>query len=181
MLIVTCRLCLIYVTASSYALCLTGACHYLNQCCPRLLMPYGITTPQWMSSIWPSDTLWHQRFQLSMVHIMAPHLFSTKSLNQCYYHFFFQNSSVSIKENAFENAVWKWRPWRPTHRPSLGKYFGPIMQNHWQDIRWAWIKQYHTWLSYMAATWISSWKMLIFMQWNFYYNQGQRSIQMFMV
>ena len=34
------------------AWCRQAASHYLSQCCPRSLSPYGVTRPQWVN--WPS-------------------------------------------------------------------------------------------------------------------------------
>ena len=37
------------------AWCRQATSHYLNQCWPRSLPPYGITRPQWFNSSWPGD------------------------------------------------------------------------------------------------------------------------------
>ena len=44
------------------AWCHQATSHYLSQCWPRSWWPYGITRPQWVKSMWPSDTLWRHRF-----------------------------------------------------------------------------------------------------------------------
>ena len=41
------------------AWCRQAASHYLSQCCPRSLSPYGVTRPQWVNSSWPSDAICH--------------------------------------------------------------------------------------------------------------------------
>ena len=41
------------------AWCLMAPGHYLNQCWPSSMTPYGITKPKWVDSLWPSDTIWH--------------------------------------------------------------------------------------------------------------------------
>ena len=37
------------------AWCRQAASHYLNQCWPRPMSPYGITRPQWINSLRPGD------------------------------------------------------------------------------------------------------------------------------
>ena len=39
------------------AWCRQATSHYLSQCWPRSLSPYGITRPQWVNWLWPSDTI----------------------------------------------------------------------------------------------------------------------------
>ena len=34
------------------AWCRQAASHYLSQCCPRSLSPYGVTRPQWVNTVW---------------------------------------------------------------------------------------------------------------------------------
>ena len=36
------------------AWCRQATSHYLNQCWPRSMSPYGITRPRWVNSLWPS-------------------------------------------------------------------------------------------------------------------------------
>ena len=40
--------------------CLQATSHYLSQCWPRSLTPYGITRPQWVNSSKLCDTYMHQ-------------------------------------------------------------------------------------------------------------------------
>ena len=42
------------------AWCHQAPSHYLSQCWPRSLSPYGVTMPQWVNSFWPRDAIWHQ-------------------------------------------------------------------------------------------------------------------------
>ena len=39
------------------AWCRQAASHYLSQCCPKSLSPYGVTRPQWVNSLRPSDDI----------------------------------------------------------------------------------------------------------------------------
>ena len=41
------------------AWCRQATSHYLNQCWPRSPMPYGVTRPQCVNSLWPSDDIWY--------------------------------------------------------------------------------------------------------------------------
>ena len=40
------------------AWCHQAASHYLSQCCPRSLSPYGVTRPQWVNSLAPGKFEW---------------------------------------------------------------------------------------------------------------------------
>ena len=40
------------------AWCRQATSHYLNQCWPISLSPYGVTRPQWVNSLWPSEAIW---------------------------------------------------------------------------------------------------------------------------
>ena len=43
------------------AWCRQAASHYLGHCWPRFVSLYGVTRPQWVNSLWPSDTMcWHK-------------------------------------------------------------------------------------------------------------------------
>ena len=67
--------------------------HYLSQCWPRSLSPYGVTRPQWVkkivsevNSLWPSDAIWWHRSESTFAQVMA---FSCQTaprhyLNQCW-------------------------------------------------------------------------------------------------
>ena len=37
--------------------CCQAASHYLNQCWPKSLTPYGLTWPQWINSLWPDISI----------------------------------------------------------------------------------------------------------------------------
>ena len=39
--------------AQVMACCLTALSHYLSQCWPSSMSPYGVTRPQWVKSVWP--------------------------------------------------------------------------------------------------------------------------------
>ena len=43
------------------AWCRQATSHYLSQCWSRSLSPYGVTRPEWVNSLRPSDALWHHR------------------------------------------------------------------------------------------------------------------------
>ena len=60
------------------ACCHQATSHYLTQCWPRSLSPYGITSPEWVNTLWPSDTIWWHRSSSTLVKIMAC------CLNQCF-------------------------------------------------------------------------------------------------
>ena len=59
--------------------------HYLNQCWPRSMMPYGITRPQWVNSLRPSDAIWWHRSGSTLARVMACCLTAPSHyLNQCW-------------------------------------------------------------------------------------------------
>ena len=72
------------------AWCGQATSHYLSQCWPRSLSPYGLTRPQWVNqmyfnSIWPSDAIWHHRAWSTLVQVMACCLTAPSHyLNQCW-------------------------------------------------------------------------------------------------
>ena len=41
--------------------CRQTTSHYLSQCWPRSMPPNGVTRPQWVNSLWPSDAIWRHR------------------------------------------------------------------------------------------------------------------------
>ena len=43
------------------AWCRQAASHYLSQCCPRSLSPYGVTRPQWVNSLFLSGSKCHSK------------------------------------------------------------------------------------------------------------------------
>ena len=52
---------------------------------PRSLMPYGITRPQWVNSLWPSDTTWWYKTWSTLAQVMACCLMTTSHyLSQCW-------------------------------------------------------------------------------------------------
>ena len=87
--------------AQVMAWCCQATSHYLSQCWPRSLLPYGVTRPQWvksansvgsiieahhkfkfcgstgthrictLNSLWPSDAIWQQRSGSTLAQVMA--------------------------------------------------------------------------------------------------------------
>ena len=67
------------------AWCCQATSHYLSQCWPRSLSPYGVTRPQWVNSLWPSNTIWRHRSGSTLAEIMACCLTAPSHyLNQCW-------------------------------------------------------------------------------------------------
>ena len=60
------------------AWCSQATSHYLNQCWPRSMLPYGITKPWWVHSFRPSDAYMHWWPMPTFVQIMACCLNGTK-------------------------------------------------------------------------------------------------------
>ena len=48
------------------AWCCQATSHYLDQCWPRSPTPYGVTRPQRVNSVWPSDTIWRHRSESTL-------------------------------------------------------------------------------------------------------------------
>ena len=67
------------------AWCLMAPSHYLNQCWPSSITPHGNTRPQWVDSLWPSDTIRHHRSWSTSVQVTACWLAAPSHyLNQCW-------------------------------------------------------------------------------------------------
>ena len=49
------------ILAQVMACCHQAPRHYLKQCWPSSMSPYGITRGQWVNSLWPSDARWRQK------------------------------------------------------------------------------------------------------------------------
>ena len=97
--------------------CRLTTSHNVSQCWPRSMSPYDVTRPQWLDTLWPSDTYmrrWsnQQWFRQWLVAWSAP----SHYLNQCWNIVnwtirhkiqwnFNQNESIFIQENAFEKIV----------------------------------------------------------------------------
>ena len=64
------------------AWCHQATSHYLSQCWHSSPSPNGITRPQWVNSLRPSDTYMRQYNIPPLVKIMACLLFSTKPLSE---------------------------------------------------------------------------------------------------
>ena len=67
------------------AWCHQATSHYLSQCWPRSMSPNGVTRPQWVNWLLPSDTIWHHRTWSTLVQVMACCLMAPSHyLNQCW-------------------------------------------------------------------------------------------------
>ena len=64
------------------AWCRQAASHYLSQCCPRSLSPYGVTRPQWVNSLRPSNAYMRRQPRPSFVQVTACRLFGAKPLSE---------------------------------------------------------------------------------------------------
>ena len=53
------------------AWCRQATSHYLIQCWPRSLSPYGVTRPQWVNSFWPCETIWQHRSGSTLFQVMV--------------------------------------------------------------------------------------------------------------
>ena len=66
------------------AWCHQATSHYLSQCWPRSMLPYGITSPQWLNSLWRSDAIWWHRSVSTLAQVMACCLTApSHNQNQC--------------------------------------------------------------------------------------------------
>ena len=67
------------------AWCCQATSHYLSQCWPRSLLPYGVIKPQWVNSLWPSGAIWWHRSGSILAQEMACFLTApSHDLIQCY-------------------------------------------------------------------------------------------------
>ena len=65
------------------AWCRQATSHYLSQCWPRSMSPYGVTRPQCVNSVSPGDAIWHQRAWSTLVQIISGLMpEDTKSLSE---------------------------------------------------------------------------------------------------
>ena len=65
--------------------CRQATNHYLSQYWPRSISPYGITRPQYVNSLWPSDAICWHRSGSTLAQVMACGLMApSHSLNQCW-------------------------------------------------------------------------------------------------
>ena len=66
------------------AWCCQATSHYLSQCWPRSMSPYGVTRPQWVNSLRPSDAILHQRSMSTLAELITYCLMGLcHYLNQC--------------------------------------------------------------------------------------------------
>ena len=61
----------ILVQVQVMAWCRQATSRYLGQCWPRPMLPYGVTRPQWVNSLWPSDATWRHRSGWTLTQVMA--------------------------------------------------------------------------------------------------------------
>ena len=129
--------------------------HYLNQCWPRSLPPYGVTRPQWVNSSLRSAAYMPQWTGPASVKVMACRLFSAKPLPEpmlaycqldCW-----EQISLRCKSKIYHfhstKCIWncrlpKWRPFCPggdelTHQ-ILRYFFFELLS----DITFIHIKRY---------------------------------------
>ena len=68
------------------AWCRQATSHYLSQCWPTSLSPYGVTRPQCVNSLWPCHALWKHRFRSTLAQVMVCCLTAPSPyLNQCWF------------------------------------------------------------------------------------------------
>ena len=46
--------------------CCQATSHYLNQCWPKSITPYGMTWPLWVNSLWPNINIIYDKNQISL-------------------------------------------------------------------------------------------------------------------
>ena len=87
------------------AWCHQAPSHYLGQCWPRSLMPYGVTRPQFAKTK-NTQTLYHRDVSIHIARGHAEHLLSYEVMNQtCFIdelrtpHVFTQNAELSVSGN----------------------------------------------------------------------------------
>ena len=67
------------------AWCHQETSHFLSQCWPRSMLPFGINVPQWVNSLWPSDTIWRHKSGSTLAQVKACCLMAPSHyLNQCW-------------------------------------------------------------------------------------------------
>ena len=65
------------------AWCRQAPSHYLSKCLLRSMLPTGVTRPQWVILLWPTDVIWWHRSGWTLVQIMTCCLMaSSHYLNQ---------------------------------------------------------------------------------------------------
>ena len=125
------------------AWCRQATSHYLSQCWPRSLWPYGVTRPQWVNS-WPNDAIWHHKTViigsgngLSPVRRQAITWNNVDSLLIWLLGTNF--SEIRIKYNHFHsrNCIWKHglQRWAILFRPQCVNPFLPEPRM-WQSHKW---------------------------------------------
>ena len=67
------------------ASCRQATSHYLSQCWPSSMSPYGVARPQRVNSLWSSVVLWRQKSGSTLAQVMAFCLAApSRYLNQCW-------------------------------------------------------------------------------------------------
>ena len=98
--------------------------HYLSQCSPRSVSPYGITKPQWVNSSPPSAAYMIQWIESALIQIMACRLFRTKPLSEpmqgyCqligmkFYEILIKIQTFSFTKMHLKLSSAEWRPFCP--------------------------------------------------------------------
>ena len=104
------------------AWCRQATSHYLSQCWPSSLSPYGVTTPQWVNSLNTGTLLitvrcWydcvdflpnsHNRMRSNLdsccIAVFSVNILRPNAVHVCQW----GGDWLSIEKNAFENIVWK--------------------------------------------------------------------------
>ena len=97
--------------------CRQATSHYLNQCWPRSLTPYGVTRPQWIKKFaqwikWISKEIFQKASSSNLYSYMFPPcILSLLSIFYCRWPCFF-----SMKTNSHcSNGKCTWRTWSHLH------------------------------------------------------------------
>ena len=70
---------------SGVAWCHLATNYYLSRCWSTSMSPYGITSSQWVNSLWPSDAIWWHGSGSTLAQVMACCLTAPSHyLNQCW-------------------------------------------------------------------------------------------------
>ena len=80
------------------AWCHQARSHYLTQCWPSSMMPFGVTRPQWVNSLWPSDAIWCQKHLSHAIIKTNDDIFTIRSLGKNF-------SEIRIKIHFFRSGV----------------------------------------------------------------------------
>ena len=81
------------------AWCRQAASHYLSQCCPRSLSPYGVTRPQWVKGLSHTAFLSRERCQTELIE------FFWRVPTTCVLFDYHQTSHISHKHKCFSSHL----------------------------------------------------------------------------